>query len=761
MMLRSSVEAWVARVRGPRGPKLVGAERVMHWLAVLACVFFGLVTVWECFGPPRAGHFGANAAYGIGGENMAKWRIFAVVVDYVLKPPTPDQYYCHHPYGISVLQAIAYVVFGHHWFTLRAGAMFCSVISPPLVYAFGRRAWGVIPASVATIFFAFTPVALSFSILGNLEEPTIAFGLLFGWATARLWETSKTRYLVLSTVGALGAANGDWAGLVFLAPVLGFGFLRAYVVPRSWYGRVDDRAYARWFAYAVTMAVCTVVVYLALFSKADKIGDLMGSYHLRSSGSEQNYADVLASQRRKMWLGVMLTPFSYGAIAVGIPLALIRLVKRPLEIFPIAWCISATFQYFVFKQGADIHIFWSYYYAPTAALAAGTLTATLLAGRGAMVHLAERLSAWRHGPGFQRFVRVSTAVVIVAALGVPLLLLIRIAVPMLVLGRKTSGRFDQGGVYVGTDADVAQFAQWAFSNVGTLGSTVQMYGRGEFGWSAEYAVNRPFVRVAAVTPTKNEDIGRIVLVDTRYESAKDLETIAKGFAVQSVGRFWRVDRAAPGAQLTALRYDEHQPNAFEWMFVSGTDLVRSISREEDPFQTWEIRDAFGLSAPPLPASATPRDVDEIRIAHNAAVRAGDTARASDLAAQAAGRVGKPLDLHYTGGVTLQGIDVQYGPAILVTLFWATDDTYKPKDVSYQLKCKIIAPPRLWKTELDYFEKDMVGVPLIRPAVWKPGGLYTQRFIALHRIGREECRASFSGEFHPVTGELNPAILTMD
>ncbi len=746
---------WLARHLDPRGLTLPLGERVAHWLALGACVFFAAASFWECFGASRSGHLSTSAGYAIVGENMVHWGKFAQYAGYLPKPATPDQYYCHHPYGIAVLDAIAYLIFGHHWFSVRAAAIFCSVISPPLVYAFGRRAWGVIPAAVATIFFAFVPIDLAFANFGNLEEPTIAFGLLFGWATARIWETSKTRYLFLSAVGALGAANGDWAGLVFLGPVVGFGFVRAYVLPRRWYGRIDDRMYAKWFAFATTMAVGTVVLYLGLFAKADKLGDLMGSYHLRTSGSEATLADTL-SQRRQLWLATMLTPFSYAAIGAGVPLAALRLVRRPLEIFPIAWCMAASFQYFVFKQGADIHIFWPQYYAPTAALAAGTLTATLLGGREALMGLVGRIT---HEPRLLRTFGAVTATALGLALGIPLALLARIGVPSLVQSRKTAGRFDQGGHYISTDADMADFAQWAVSNVATAGSTVQVLERYDYNFSSEYGGDRPYVRVNSLSAAKPEDPQRIALVDARNQPVKELASIAKQFTVQAVGPLWRVDRAQKGPSLVALRYEEREPNPWEWMFVSGTDLVRKISRQEDPFRTWELRDALGLEAPA--PGGTAAAVDELRIAHNVAVRDQNRTRAAELEARLAGMVGRPLGIAFTDGIELQGVDVHYGPAIVVTLFWATDGSFKPEDVGFQLKCKIVAPPPLWKTSIDYFEKDMAPVPVIRPAIWKPGYLYTQRFVALHRIGREECRGSFSGDVHPVKGEPNPVIVTFD
>jgi hypothetical protein len=746
-----AVRAWWARAAAlfPRAKtRLVGAERGMHWLAIAACVFFAAVAFWESFGPVRGGHFAANAAYAMAGENMVRWRKFEVYNGYLARPATPDQGYYHHPYGISVLDAIAFLIFGHNWFAERAAAIFCSVFSAPLVYGFGRRAWGIIPASIATIFFVVVPIDLAFDGFGNLEVPTIAFGLLFAWATAALWETWQTRYVVLAAIGALGACNGDWVGLVYVGVVVAFGFFRAYVFPRPWYGRLDDRNYARWFAFVTAMAIGTLLLYLTLAGKADKLADIMGSYHMRSTGSDEALTDVL-SRRRKLWLGVMFTPIAYGALGIGFPLALVRLVRKPLEIFVIAWTAAATFQYLLFKQGADIHIFWPHYYAPAAAFAAGTTAATLLGARAELIAWLSRVvSASR-----ARAAAYGTGIFLGLALGVPLLLLARMGIPELVQSRKTGGRFDQGGQFVSTEADLTQFAKWAVSNVATAGSTVQALEKIDFTFQVEYAVDRPYVRVSSLTSAKLEDPQRIAVVDTRNQPAKDLETIAKQFSVEAVGPFWRVDRAVKGPAFKALRYVEREPKFFEWLFISGTDLVRVISRDEDEYASWEWRDALGL--PNTAPTAAPVTVDDLRIAHNVAVSAKDTARAAELSAALADKVGTPRNLGFTGGVRLQGIDIHMGPAIVVTLFWETDASFKHADASFHVRCNVVAPPHLWFTNTDYFEKEMAPVATIRPAVWKPGYLYTQRFIAEHRIGREECTGSFTSDYRFVGGPNAP------
>jgi hypothetical protein len=355
--------------------------------------------------------------------------------------------------------------------------------------------------------------------------------------------------------------------------------------------------------------------------------------------------------------------------------------------------------------------------------------------------------------------RVWSAAVLTVLVAIPLLLLVRVGLPSLVQARKTAGRMDDGGRNIGTDADLTQFAEWAFKNVAMAGSVVQVMEKFDFNYSAAWAVNRPHNRVNSLSVAKNDDPQRFAVVDTRRQSIKDLENMAKSYGVQAVGPFWRVDRATKGPQLWAHGYEERQPGPIEWMLFSGTDLVRTISNAEDPFESWAWRDALGL--PANHPDKTPVSVNDLRVAHNIAVADKDSAREEDLRAKLAAAMGHPPSVEYTGGVRLRGVDIQKGSAIVVSLFWETDGGFKRVDANYQVKCKIVAPPLLWVGPTETAEKDMAPVDPIRPAAWKPGYFYVQSFVALHRIGREVCRGSFSSDLKPVSGDPNPILFTLD
>src|SRR5690349_20439884 len=170
------------------------AERIAPWVAAVACSWFALAAAWGLFGPIVAGHYGTMGGEGIIGENMVRWRILGPVWSYVSTHPTPDQYYCHHPWGGFWIQAIFCAIFGHHDFVLPLPAVLMSAFTPPLLYGIGRAAWGKVAGAAAAIGFVYIPIVLGFANFHNVEVTVIFACVLCFWGHARMLETRKWRY---------------------------------------------------------------------------------------------------------------------------------------------------------------------------------------------------------------------------------------------------------------------------------------------------------------------------------------------------------------------------------------------------------------------------------------------------------------------------------------------------------------------------------------------------------------------------------------
>jgi hypothetical protein len=692
--------------------------RISRWVAALASVFFALVACWELFGPLEAGHWAAMAAEGIAAENTLRFHIAAPVTRYLAGTPTPLNYYSHHPYGLFVLQAFARALFGHHPATVRLVAAVCSALTPPLVYKLAKELWDdARVAAVATVAFVLVPIDLCFAGFAGLEVPTIFFGLLFSWATACLFRTSDRRWLAPVLVGAIGASQSDWPGIVLVGSVAGFAALSAYARPRGDRGAfAEERLFRVWLALVVGVSLGCVVLYVVVLKGQDQLAAVGRIFQYRKGTPLAPLSEIFGP-RRRMWLSWMFTPAGLAVLALVLPLSLARVRQHPLEILPLAWLLTASVQYFVFREGADVHIFWPHYFGVSVALGTGALFARTLAARG-------------------------NRVVVYVPVALLLIVFARVSLPLARQARLTQGRFDEGGNFIDAEADASEVAAWATAGVGP-GQTLSRTGAFPQERHVEYSAGRYFPNVSRwVDVKKPSATDRIVLTDTRRTLPEDLRAYAAAYDITAVGPFWRLDRAGHG-KLEALRYVERQPTLEEQYFVSGTELVRTIGPDVDAWATWEWADHLGGAAPE--PGTEPVTFDERRIAHNLAIARGDTAKAGALGATLEASVADGPRADFGDDVHLVGVSIESGPVTFGTLLFRAGDAFKPIDSAFFVKCSVRSPPPLWPAAVDFYEKDMAPPMALRPALWKPGYLYAHRFVVRHRIGLESCDGSFSAK----------------
>jgi hypothetical protein len=702
--------------------------RVAGWIALAATVFFALVCVWEIAGPLPGGHLGNAAGTAIAGENMVRWHIFAAVPEYTLQKPREALYYTHHPYGSFLTSAIAHALFGRGWFTVRLPAVVMSILTPPLLFLTGRRLWGPVGGAAAAAAFVVIPVDLAFATFHNLEVVTIFFGALFSWGTIGLFQTFRSRWLIPSTVGALGACHGDWVGLMLVGVVGIFAFFRAYVLPPRAFGRIAHREHARWFAFTTAAAVGTLLLYLVLFARAGKLGDLLGSYDLRSTGAEAPLAAVFG-ERRRMWVLWMLPAIALAGVGMSLAFSAIGLLRGRIdECVPLAWIAAASFQYFVFRQGADVHIFWPHYYGVVAAFGFGAAAPNALR---AAKNLCDAVS-----PSWHRW----AAPLSLAPFGIALILLLRVGLVLLGQSRLTGGRFDDGGRYIAVDQDRNEFAAWAMHDV-PRNTSVGLHRSFVRSWSVDYAMGRPAQAFNGL-PSPGGGDAAIVLADARYLTGGEVRAMAERFAVVAAGPYLRFDRRAAPTPFTALSYVERQPNILERYFITGSDLVRTIGPGVDPLATWEWRDHTGQPGePPRGTAMTP---EQARILHNAAIARGDDQEAGRLRAQAEAGIRIRLDRRFSRDVTLLGADVREGAATVVTLLWSTGPAFEAFDEDFLVRTHVTAPPPIWLSKTDFFEKEMAPPMALRSSLWKPRHLYAQTFVAMRRVGTEVFEGLWTG-----------------
>jgi hypothetical protein len=692
--------------------------RVARIVTAVASVWFALVAGWELFGPILAGHFAAAGGMGVISENMLRWRIAGPVWEYVRSRPGPEMYYCHHPWGTFWTTAILMKLFGRHDFVCRLPAVLLSIATPPLLHAIGRAVWRPAAGAAAAAAFVVLPITLAFAAFNALEVPVIAWSLLGLWGFVRMTQTGRARHLAAALAGSAIALHADWPGFMLCGAMLGFALVRGYLVPGVLGPIKHERRYAQWWIWSATIAVATLVLYLALFKQANKLGDLFGSYDMRSSGNAVPLSAVLAS--RRYWIELSFTPIAIAVGKLAAVLCVIRLVvlRREHEWIPLAVLAMATAQYVIFKQGADIHIFWPHYFGAYFALAMGAIVATLV-------------------PLFERVRRIGDRAPI-AALGIaflPLLAIARDGIPALRYARETGGRFNEKGLIIDSDGDKTAFLLHVDRLV-PKGAGISMHEGMRHTWAQTWELSGRPIAPGKPIPTRARSTGGIYVADTRY-LLNDLQgQLARDYHVTAVGPFWMVDETKPAAPIDAWSFAEREPSPWEWYFVSGTEPHRDIVA--DPWLTWELRHHFGQ--PGEPPATRPVTLDQKRIAHNAALAAGDPAKAAALRAEidrALTKVGAAFD----DGTTIVGTTYQDGARPLLTLWIEAGGPTGP-DVQLTVKSKVLARAALSTTMADPTERE-VGLPLaIAPQRWKKGFLYTDPVAIRKRPGTEVFRASF-------------------
>jgi hypothetical protein len=579
------------------------AARIVTWVAT---IFFVACASWEIAGPLLAGHYASSASLGIIAENMWKWRILGPVWEYTASRPGPHAYYCHHPWGIFWTTALLLKVFGRHDFVCRLAPVLLSAATPPLLYGIGRAIWRPAAGAAAALGFVVLPISLAFAHFNALEVPLMAWTLLGLFGLVRHLQTYRRRYALLAVAGFTLAMHADWPAFVLVGEILAFGLLRQYLLPRRVFGPVNERRYAALWIGLATSAVLTFGLYVVLFQRSGKLVDLLSAYNLRTGGKEAPLAAVLAS--RRYWIQLCFTPVAIVIGKIAAVVCAFRLVatRRELEAVPLFYLGMAVFQYVVFKQGADVHVFWPHTFAAYFALGLGALVATL----ASLASL-----AWARRPRLLGLTSAHAGLLPLALAIAPLAVVLRDALPALAYARGTGGRFNERGALIDSDGPATAFLRWLDARLQPT-DTVELHEGMKPTWAQVWSLGGRVVgasRPLPKTPAPSESSA--YLVDTRFLLDPAQEDLAARFRVVAVGPFWHVDRSAQGL-IEAFSIRESEPSWLTWYLVSGTEPVRTI--EPDPLLTWELRTHFRQATDLPDLDTRPATFDQRLTLHNAA-----------------------------------------------------------------------------------------------------------------------------------------------
>ncbi len=701
----------------------IDAKRVANAAAALGCVWFALVAFWGVARIPGGGHIGAGAAgTTLIAESSLRWHsIYPLLEFYPTSDPYPVAAYCHHPFGMYWLSMGLLRIFGHRDLVVFLPAALQSALTPILLHGIARRVWGPVPAAAAVLGFVFLPIVAGYSDFHNLEVMTIFGATLFFWGWVVHLETGKTRHLLAAMAGAFVAGSGDWVGFIMLGPVLFWALLRGFVLPRMLTPRFRAERYHRLWALTVSIAVGTLLLYVALFQRADKIADWLGSATQRGSRDTAPLKEVLES--RTVWIDFSFTPF---AIAIGkgaawVAAARFALRRRDEELFSLAVLLGAAIQYVVFRQAADIHIYWPHYFGLYYALALAQGVATI---------------QWVVGLVARRRAEIAPAVALVFALAIPLLVAPD-TIRSLHLWRATGGRYDDKGSLIRTHVDLLYVLERLVRPRVQWGERVAAHGSATWGWE------HPWAAGANADPGSGpDDTHRFWVGRASGMGAAGLREAAKLPHLRIYGDVLYAERDDAPGPLDAYDLHEREPGIFEWYFTNPTDVVRTIDETPDPFLTWEWRDHLGIQ-PAVPPSAPATTLGQTRILHNAAIARGDAVEAERLRESIVAALDRTMEAHWDGGTTLLGVRLTGGVEPKVEM-WIEAGGPTEGDTTFNVTSQVIAKNRLSFVPQTDVVRQMAFPPALSTALWKKGYVYMIDCVLNHRIGTEKYVAQWGG-----------------
>ncbi|HVZ75131.1 MAG TPA: glycosyltransferase family 39 protein [Polyangia bacterium] len=700
-------------------------ERAGAILAGAAIVWVFFVAVWGANGLFGDGHTASAANIGTMGYNMARYHTIFAYYPFLDSTPTPGMSYLHHPLGVFWMDGILEKIFGDHDWVLRFPAICYVTFTAFFLWRTGRAIWGPLEGALAAVAYTSLPITLGFANYHDMEQPMMFGCVVATWGYARFRQTGRGVYAAASVLGFTFAILHDWEAYVWGGAFLAWLFVRGFVLPERWFGRVDARRFGRYWAVMAATAVVVFAATVALILSANRLPEVLGMYDARTSGNQTPLALVL--QARHVRIELMFTALGIALGKLAVPVILARFVKRrnELEALPLFLLFVAIVYYTLFKQGADVHIFWPHPFATYFGLAAGALAAT---ARDGWAWLATRRALPPRLPSAARAAWVGAGLV-----ALPLLLVWRDGASLIRLARETGCRFME--VWGQSDIDRNTALRWFLPQVPPPNDKVAFHSSLVVQWDTEWEIRPRSAHqhepIAATQP-------RAYVMDTRGATVADLREAAKRFHVKAVGWHWLMDRGAPPAPLDGFSFAEHDPNLFESLSNGATEPVRHVT--PDPWLTWEWRSL--LEQPAEPPTKTPETLEELRIAFNAAVEKHDAAAAGRWRAEIVKHLDVAKTARWSNGLELLGAENHTGGARTLTPYFLVGPTATCQKI--MITARVTRRRFLSTLPIDPAEPNIAYAPPIPCELWRPGHIYSVPTVYRHRAGHEEFTLSLGG-----------------
>jgi hypothetical protein len=713
--------AWAPAMKAPTPV----ADRIAQAVVAMATGWLVFAAAWGMFGIVGGAHVDAvSAAATMAAEPMVRWKIPYPAWDwYTGVAPAESSYYCHHPFGEFYWLAFFVWLFGHRDFVVHLPAVLMSATLPALLYGIAKERWGAPLGAVAAAAYVVVPIVVGFSSYPNYETISIFGALLFFWGHSRHMTTGKARYLLASLAGLVQACSGDWAGYVLVALTLAWAMFRAFVLPQSLTPRLRLQPYVRWWGLSVSIAAGTLLLWLWLFYHARQLSEFLAGGTSRGWGTGAKLDGALKA--RTDWIALSFTPLAVfiGKLAAPVCLARWFVLRRDEETYSLSLLLGALAQYDTFKQGADIRISWPLYFAPYFALSLAQLGATIAS-----------VASWlarRFAPSGAAAVAAGTALIVGL---VPVAAMAHDGVASLWLWRRTGGTFDDAGTLLRSHMDMLSVLDQVLVPQQARDGRVDVHPGAAWGWEHDWRTqsNATVARAPSVA-AGDIDTHPFWIARASGLTSQEQTSIPRIAHVKIYGDMWIADQREAPAPLDAYSLHEREPRFFEWLLYGGTEPVRSVGLNPDPWLTWDWRTHLGQAAP-VPAG-TPTTLDELRIAHNVAVDGGNMGAAEGWRERIERELDRTVETRFTGGMHLIGVRVTHGVKPRVEAWFECTETL-PGDASFRVRSVIQARARFSLIPPDELDREIAWPPSLPAKLWRVGFLYKTEAVLNHRIGRE-------------------------
>lgn len=701
---------------GPKG--LDRRQRLLHVVVAATTLWLLAVGVWEIASPFGAGHIAVVPARGIIADNMLKWGIWYPVRDYTVGAPEPALAYAHHPWGSYYLFVLAEVLFGRHEWALRLVPVLVNAAMPWLLATVARELWGTTAAVFAALGCAVCPIILAFLQFPSFEQFWVASCLLASIGVLKYLRWRRWRWAGVTLIGVLACAHSDWPGYIFVAVNLGVGAVLIAFWPKIYLDRRQLRNLLRLMILCGAILGGSLLLYISLFRRAGLLEDWLGSAQFRATGNEASLVSVL--RHRRYWIELMFTPVGIGVGLVGAAIMLARMVRyrRWTETLPLVLLGSAIVHYLVFKNGADVHIYWPLPFAAQFCLSLGLLAATLEASWpaiGARWSWLSRRRWWRGLP-------VSAVPLIVFGI-------LFDGLRVLDYARDTGCRFNEHGRLIRADFDKTTALE-AFARRIPEQSTVGLHTSMFADWAQQWALHRP-VTIQGVSSSRAWSDEKYAMLDTRFTSSSTLAAAGALDSITAIGPFWLLDQGRERQPLDAFRLVQHVPSVLEHYLVSSHDAPYTVA--VDPFRTWELR--WHLNQTPNPWPPPPTTYEERRAFHNAAVARGDQAEADRMRLALVQQLDRSSARQFADGTRLLGHRlVGKWPRRLQVYFQARGPVFG--GARFEVRSRVLRAPMFSSVAADDTVRSVGFNFEIPPSDWRANMIYVSVSDIRKRPGLE-------------------------